>query len=269
MVLKKKLILFFILLPSIAFNFFTLTIIDHNHNLSLFSSITIIILNLINISFGIIYLKYNLKVFFSLLLYCFIILILSDFTLGKVLNRNSIISDDEILGWSLKPNINLNLVQRTMKVKNYPVKFTTSQVKGFREFGNLESRSKKVLVIGDSYSASPFSSNDKMYYNIIKKKFEENKLFFEWFVLGSPGYGTSQQLILLKRYWEKIKPELVIYQFCINDFFDNSIKISKFSTSPNQYFRRPYIENKDVIKVDGFFAKLYRFFYRHSFVFKN
>ena len=92
-----------------------------------------------------------------------------------------------------------------MKVKNYPVKFTTSQVKGFREFGNLESRSKKVLVIGDSYSASPFSSNDKMYYNIIKKKFEENKLFFEWFVLGSPGYGTSQQLILLKRYWEKNK----------------------------------------------------------------
>ena len=104
MVLKKKLILFLILLPSIAFNFFTLTIIDHNHNLSLFSSITIIILNLINISFGIIYLKYNLKVFFSLLLYCFVILILSDFTLGKVLNRNSIIDDDKILGWSLKFN---------------------------------------------------------------------------------------------------------------------------------------------------------------------
>ena len=154
-----------------------MTIIDHNHNLSLFSSITIIILNLINISFGIIYLKYNLKVFFSLLLYCFIILILSDFTLGKVLNRNSIISDDEILGWSLKPNINLNLVQRTMKVKNYPVKFTTSQVKGFREFGILKAEVRKVLVIGDSYSASPFSSNDKMYYNIIKKNLRKINFF--------------------------------------------------------------------------------------------
>ena len=49
-----------------------------------------------------------------------------------------------------------------------------------------------------------------MYYNIIRNKIEKNKIFLDWFVLGSPGYGTTQQIILLERYWEKIKPDYVI-----------------------------------------------------------
>ncbi len=269
MSLKKKIILFSLLLPSIIINFFTLTILDHDNNLSLFSSTIVIVFNLVNLTFAVIYFRYNFRIFFSLLAYCMFLLIISDLILEKVLNQNSIIKDDKILGWTLKPNKKVKINQRTMKVKSYVVNWETSNEEGFREFGDLRSDLKKILVVGDSYTGGPFSSNEKMYYNVIKNKIEKNKIFLDWFVLGSPGYGTTQQIILLERYWEKIKPDYVLYQFCVNDFFDNSIKISKFSSSQNQYYRRPYFQDGKIVKVDTVYASIYRFLYRYSYTLKK
>ena len=35
--------------------------------------------------------------------------------------------------------------------------------------------------------------------------------------MGASGYGTVQQFLLLKRHYQKIKPDIT-YQFCANDF---------------------------------------------------
>jgi hypothetical protein len=186
-----------------------------------------------------------------------------------MLNVKSIIKEDNKLGWTLKPNKEIMFNQKTYKGKKYDVKFKSSPVDGFREYGNLKSKNKNILVIGDSYTGGPYASNDQMYYSIIRNIFIKNNINLNWFVMGAGGYGTTQQLILLKRHQEKIKPDIILHQFCVNDFFDNSHNISALSTSHNQYYRRPYHKNNEIFKIDSIFSKTYRFLYKYSFIFKK
>lgn len=266
---KKKIIFVFLISPSILFNYITLTFLDHNNDLSNFSTLFIIVFNLANIIFGVIYYRFSLKVFLSFFIYCIVLFLIFDFTLEKIINKKSINKEDHELGWTLKPNKDINFPQKTFKGEEYIVKFKSSSIDGFREYGNLNSKNKKILVIGDSYTGGPYASDHKMYYSIIRKIFDKNSYDFEWFVMGASGYGTAQQFLLLKKHYNTIKPNIILHQFCVNDFFDNSINISKLSTAHDQYLRRPYYKNEKIFKVDNAFSKIYRFLFKNSFIFKK
>ena len=266
---KKKIIFVLLISPSFFLNYATLLLLDHNNNLSFFSTIFIFSFNFINIFFSIIYYKYNFKIVFSLLLYCSALFLIFDFALEKVINKKSIVKENKDLGWVLKPNKNINFTQETFKGKKYKVSFKTSAVEGFREYADLNSKNKKILIIGDSYTGGPFASDEEMYYSIIRNILKKNNITFDWFVLAAGGYGTAQQFILLKKHHEIIKPDIILHQFCVNDFFDNSVKISQLSTAHDQYFRRPYIKDGKIFKVENNFSKIYRFLYKYSFIFKK
>ena len=266
---KKFLFLLIILTPSFFINYFTLTIIDHDNNLSLFSTILVIIFNLLNLFFAYIYYKYSFKVLFFFLIYCFILAIFFDFISEKLFNKNSIIKESNSVGWVLKANKNVNFKQQTLHGEKYTSNFRSSKKAGFREFGNPNSFKKKILIIGDSYTGGPYSSNEKMYYSFVKDNLKKNDLDYEWFVMGAGGYGTAQQIILLKENYDEIKPDIVLHQFCVNDFFDNSIRIGNLSTSHSQYYRRPFIIDDKILKVDTLYSKIYRFLFKYSFMFKK
>ena len=268
---KKKLLLFFLISPTIFFNYLTLTLIDHDQNLSSFSIIIILSLNFINLFLAYIYFRYNFKVLFSFSIYIIIIILIFDFSLEKIMNKKSIVIEDDELGWTIKPNVDVNFSQETIKRNKYNVEYKSSSMRDFREFGNIESKNQKIIVIGDSATGGPYASNDKMYYSIIKEIFDKNNLNLEWFVMGTGGYGTVQHYILLTKYFEMIKPNIILHQFCVNDFFDNSAEISRLSTSHNQYYRRPYFDfdRGKISKVNNFFAKIYRILYEYSFIFKK
>ena len=267
---NKKIFYFFIIItPSFILNYFTLTIIDHDNNLSNFSTIIIFIFNMLNIIIGFIYYKYSFKVLIFFSIYCLIIFLFFDLISEKLFNKNSIIKESDSLGWVLSSNKQLSLKQQTLNGQKYLVNYKSSNIEGFREFGNLNSTKKKILVIGDSYTGGPYSSNDKMYYSIVKNNLLERDFDYEWFVMGAGGYGTAQQVIMLSEYFNKIKPDVILHQFCVNDFFDNSLEISKLSTSHNQYYRRPYIINDKTIKVETIFSHIYRFLFKYSFIFKK
>ena len=269
MILKKKLLFFFLLLPSVIFNYLTLTYLDYDSNLSVFSTFFIFLFNFINIFLAFIYYKNNLKIFFIYTLYLIIIFFIFDLSLEKSLNKNSIVEEDDEIGWIIKANTEINFPQQTFKRKKYNAEYRSSAVKGFREFGKLDSKNESILVIGDSLTGGPHASNEKMYYSIIKNIFDDNNINLEWFVTGTGGYGTVQHFLLLEKYFKIIKPSIILHQFCVNDFFDNSIEISKLSTSHDQYYRRPFFDNNKIAKVDSNFAEIYRFLYKHSFVFKK
>ena len=180
---KKILILLLIIFPSLCFNYLTLTFLDHNHNLSIFSTIFISIFNLANIIFGLIYYKYNFKIVFFLFLYCVFLFLIFDFTLEKIVNKKSIYKEDATLGWILRSNREITLIQETFKRNKYKVEFKTSKIDGFREYGDTESKNKKIIVIGDSYTGDPYSSNETMYYNIIKNILIKNNIILDWFVM--------------------------------------------------------------------------------------
>ena len=266
---KKQIILTIILIPSLLFNYFTFSLIDQDNNLSKFTTYLIFGFNIFNILFGFIYYKKNFKIFISILAYCILVLIFFDFTFEKILNTKSINQDDDELGWVLKANKEVLFNQKTSQGKNYKVKFKSSPINRFREYGNINNDIKKILIIGDSFTCGPYASNNEMYYSLIKKKFEENDINLEWFVMGASGYGNAQQFQLLKMYFKEIKPSIILYQFCVNDFFDNSFEISKLSTSHDQFYRRSYFDDNAFFKNDSLSSKLYRFFYRNSFIFKK
>lgn len=265
---KIKLFIFFLLFPSFFFNYFTLTVFDIDNKLSIFSTILIFSFNIINIFFAYIYYKFGFKLLFYFVSYCFLIFILFDFSLEKVLNRNSIIKDDAELGWILKKNKSVKFNQQTSHGKYYEVNFESAKLDGFREFGNPDKKNK-LLVIGDSYTAGPYSSNGKMYYDYIKNNFNKNNFDYEFFVMGAAGYSSAQQLLLLKKYFKIINPKIILHQFCVNDFFDNSVEIRKLSTTQNQYLRSPYYQKGDIKKIDGFGPMIYRFLFKYSYMFKK
>lgn len=155
MALKKKLFLVILICPTILFNYWTLKYLDLDNNLSIFTTIIILVFNFVNILIGYIYYKYNFKILFSFTLYLFIIFIISDLSLEKILNKKSIIENDKLLGWTIKPKMDIIFNQETFKRTKYIVNYKSSSERDFREFGNLNSNSKKILVLGDSIQVVP------------------------------------------------------------------------------------------------------------------
>ena len=186
--IQTKIISFIFLIPTLVINYITLTYLDHNNNLSVFSTSIIFLFNFINISFCVSILFFGFKKSLIFILYCFFILILCDVTFEKFFNKNQTITGDRNLGWILKSNINLKLEDKTSENKKYMINYKTSRVEGFREYGLTDvDREKKILVIGDSFSNAQFASNESMFYSKIEEIFKERNLYHEWFVGGAGG----------------------------------------------------------------------------------
>jgi hypothetical protein len=84
-------------------------------------------------------------------------------------------------------------------------------------------------------------SNDKTYYALLG-----NKLGIEMFAYGCGGYGTLQEFLVLDRYIDSIKPDVIIWQFCFNDFVNNDVYLEMASTRNNNGMTRPYWINGKV-----------------------
>ncbi len=145
--IKKKILLIILILPSLLLNYFTLTLFDHDNNLSIFSTVLVCSFNIINISFVYIYLKFNFKTLIIFVSYFFILFLVFDFSLEKILNRNSLHSESLDLGWALNPNVEIKLIQKNLEEDMYEVKFKSSAVLGFREYGKLDSKKKKYCYL--------------------------------------------------------------------------------------------------------------------------
>ena len=104
-----------ILLPSFAINFFTLSLVDLNNNLSNFSIILVSLFNCTNFFLSYIFYKNSFKVFFIFSFYCLFLFLIFDFTLEKVINKNSIIKEDKNLGWILKKNKEVILINKLLR----------------------------------------------------------------------------------------------------------------------------------------------------------
>ena len=264
----NRIFAFIFFLPSLFLNHITLLLYDHDHNLSIFSIVVISIFNIINCVFCISILYRGLKKSIFFLLYVISILVLSDIAFDKFINTNKTIKDDELLGWILKSNVSFESYEETATKKKYLVNYKTSKVDGFREYGNTKiNRENKMLVIGDSFANAAFASNENMFYNVMNKEFKENDLFYELFVGGAGGYGTLQEYILLQKHLKTIDPSIIIFQFCSNDFENNSYDLESKTITRSQKFRRPYLVNDEIKKDNSIQAKIYRELSKASYVF--
>ena len=165
----NKTLFFFLILPTLILNFFTLTLIDTDNNLSVFSTISITLFNIVNLILAYILAQKKLKkfvIFFSTFLFFFILI---DFSFSFFYKNQKIQINNKKFGWVLNKNIEFEKKNFTKKKKEYFINFKTSNVEGFREFP-IKKYAQNILILGDSFTAGPFASNTEMYYSYLKKK---------------------------------------------------------------------------------------------------
>ena len=157
---------------------------------------------------------------------------------------DSVVSD-EILGWKPKPLYTFNGKLNDFKNQEYSVSFQVDK-NGFKVFNDTSSLKNKVLYIGDSYTSGIEVSNEKTFYSLLKDSLDS-----EIFAFGQAGYGTLQEFMVMDKWLDRINPDLIVWQFCCNDFIDNyapleiecGYKIGKrrpyLNKSGNTFYQRP------------------------------
>lgn len=174
--------------------------------------------------------------------YFLIIMILTElglriyFALKIKNNLDSKVLINKTYGWVNKSNYH----EKTSSDEYGEVFYSTKDF-GFRVFGDIKSPKTKILVIGDSYTAATTVSDGKTYYDYIK-----NLPGVEVFAYGTEGYGTLQEYLILKNYYDIIKPDIIIWEFCQNDLIDNDPQLEFLSLENNSHLKRPYYENNQI-----------------------
>lgn len=145
---------------------------------------------------------------------------------------------DADLGW--RPVAHLTL-ERDMPGFG-PVRYSTTR-DGFRVFGDPSSGKLKLLFIGDSFTEAATVSDGETYY----ERLAAARPDLEIFAIGGGGYGTLQEFLVLDRWVDAIRPDLVIVQAHPNDLINNSHALESRSTTDNNQMTRPYWEDGRIV----------------------
>jgi hypothetical protein len=169
---------------------------------------------------------------------------------------------DDTLGWRARAGYQdfRGSTETTSKGVKYAVKRSQKEY-GFRMFGDLRSTRPKVLVIGDSFSQALQVSDNDTYYASLKEA-----LGVEVFAYGAGGYGTLQEYMILDQFVDIIKPTLILWQFCNNDFINNDPALETVSLVNNNGWRRPYWVDGHIVYIlpKAWSASFRIFAQRHS-----
>lgn len=167
---------------------------------------------------------------------------------------------DKQLGWLPTSNYRFDGQKIDANGKSYSVVIQTNN-EGFRVFGNpQESDKRKVLFLGDSFTHAMQVSDNKTYYGILK-----NALSIEVFAFGGGGYGTLQEYMILDKYLDEIRPDIVVVQFSSNDFINNSYELEIRSSMHNNAMRRPYLAKDGIVyRLPKRFATIRAFVNKYS-----
>jgi hypothetical protein len=147
---------------------------------------------------------------------------------------------DDYFGWVMRPNYTWTGDMKDANHEPYPVSIHYDE-NGFKAFGDPASTKPKLLFLGDSYTASIEASNERTFYNIIA-----DSLGVEVFAYGHAGYGTLQEYLMLDKWVDKIKPDLVVWETCSNDFIDNYPQL-EIACGYKVGQRRPYLDRDGTI----------------------
>jgi hypothetical protein len=143
---------------------------------------------------------------------------------------------DPELGW--RPNGSLSLERTLIDASGawYHARVSTDR-DGFRRFPDANGR-PRVLFIGDSFTHAVEVGDDHAYWAVFARRHPD----FAVFAIGAGGYGSLQEALLLERVGPRVRPDIVIWQFCDNDLTNNLFEAERQSGRHNNLMRRPYWE---------------------------
>jgi lysophospholipase L1-like esterase len=210
---------------------------------------------------------------FAIAISFIVIIVIID--IGYYFLKPSIYTNNPKLGWELRPNLQRTFTQHSLSGDKYTVDFKTNN-DGVRTFGTNINAPNRILVLGDSFTGEPTASNDKMWFAemtriLAKQTHTPADQFYVW-AAGAGGYGTYQNLLLTKRLLSKIKPTLVVLQFCTNDFTNNHFEWESLGIVRNQSMRRPYANPSNLnspVYDESFLGKVFRSMLGESKIFNT
>jgi lysophospholipase L1-like esterase len=144
---------------------------------------------------------------------------------------------DPLLGWSLRPG---SAAWETEE----GVAWTQINSYGYRDQERTLEKPAgvyRVAVLGDSYTEARQVDLERGFTALAEKALNANHCLatgsLEMLNFGIPGYGTAQELILLReRVWQ-FKPDLVVLQFHSgNDIFNNERSLNPSASELAPYF---------------------------------
>lgn len=121
------------------------------------------------------------------------------------------------LGWSQIPNH-----KAKFQSKDFKITVETNSL-GFRDQEHQvkkKGKIKRVLVIGDSFAWGWGVEQNDIFSKVAEREIDKT----EFINLGTNGYGTDQEYILLKNYGVKLSPDLTVIAFFHNDIYDNYLE---------------------------------------------
>ena len=180
--------------------------------------------------------------FIAFILFSFVTILIAELGLRLIRHLNSAhypthnIVPDDLLGWKAAENYFFTGELQDLKDDSYAVTISTNHL-GFRQFDSISNsmEQKKVWFIGDSFTHAIEVGDDKTYYRRLS-----DSLPIAVFAYGGRGFGTLQEYMILDKYCELIQPDVVVLQFCSNDFLNNSYILERQSFYNNNRMMRPY-----------------------------
>lgn len=145
-------------------------------------------------------------------------------------------------GWQARTRYHFSGMKRDASNREYAVEIITDE-NGFRVFGDLDADACRVFCIGDSFTFAEDADQSETYYAVAGKILDLNM-----FAYGAQGYGTLQEYLVLEEWLDRIKPDIVVWQFCRNDFINNSVELTRQSAKGQCHVDQPYLSEDGVIE---------------------
>lgn len=120
---------------------------------------------------------------------------------------------DAELGWFPVPNSEVSFTGiRTIRVRHNSL--------GLRDIEHDTAAKPTIAFIGDSFVWGYDVEQTVRFTEVLRAKMPEQRIINA----GVTAYGTDQELLLLRRLWDRIKPDVVVLMVCVdNDRKDNTV----------------------------------------------
>jgi hypothetical protein len=146
---------------------------------------------------------------------------------------------DDLLGWTLKPNV--TIIQRGWEFK-IPI---TTNSRGQRDDEVSYERTpgrRRILLLGDSFMMGDGVERQYLFADLLEHTLKNTEVVN----LGVSGYGTDQELLDYLGEGKKYKPDVVLLALTIDNDFDNNIR-----SKPYGLFKPYFVAADDKIVLRG------------------
>jgi hypothetical protein len=177
----------------------------------------VIILIVFIIGVSLIFIKNKRKEIITMIIASVIALVVGEFVLRSFLPQTTayghMIAYDSTLGWKFISNGKGKMAHRG----TVPNIIETNSL-GFRDHAPSEKKKRKLMVLGDSFVANIALGDKEVFTEIMEDQLEG----YDVMNFGVNGYGEVQEYLLLEKWLDVIKPDVVVLVVCLqNDFADN------------------------------------------------